>query len=186
MPFSEKLKHEVKRKAAFRCCRCNEIGVDIHHILLQAENGSDEINNAAPLCQNCHDRYGANPDKRKEIRQMRDWWYEVVEEKYGSKEDKIMGSINELLLKIQDLPENNAKELVVLRSELISKIDLIHSELKETIHKGTASRIHQSVSKYISATRIANNVHTNFHCTKCNTSIGLLIGSSCPSCHQII
>src|SRR5262245_33993057 len=78
MPFSESLKVQVKKMAAFRCCRCHDIGVDIHHIIPQAHGGTDDIDNAAPLCQNCHDRFGANPEKRKEIRQMRDWWYEVV------------------------------------------------------------------------------------------------------------
>src|SRR5437016_1760860 len=41
----------------------------------QAQGGSDDIDNAAPLCQNCHARFGANPEKRTEIRLMRDWWY---------------------------------------------------------------------------------------------------------------
>ena len=49
MAFTEKLKIEVRKKAAFRCCRCHEIGVDIHHIIPQTEGGPDAIGNAAPL-----------------------------------------------------------------------------------------------------------------------------------------
>ena len=83
MPFSEPIKLQIKRRAAFRCCRCHEIGVDVHHIIPQSEGGADTIENAAPLCQNCHDRFGDNPQKRKELTQMRDWWYEIVQDNYS-------------------------------------------------------------------------------------------------------
>ena len=55
---------------------CQERGVDIHHIVPQASGGKDTEDNAAPLCPNCHSKYGANPEKRKIIREMRDSWYE--------------------------------------------------------------------------------------------------------------
>jgi hypothetical protein len=77
MPFSESLKDEVKRKSHFRCCICRNYFVEVHHIIPQAENGPDDIDNAAPLCPTCHDSFGNNPDKRRTIRQMRDQWYEL-------------------------------------------------------------------------------------------------------------
>jgi SOS-response transcriptional repressor LexA len=86
MAFSEQIRLEVRRKSAFCCCRCHEIGIDVHHIVPQSLGGSDDIENAAPLCQNCHDRFGDSVQKRKEITQMRDWWYTVIEEKYGTSE----------------------------------------------------------------------------------------------------
>jgi hypothetical protein len=121
MPFSEALKLEVKRKSAFQCCRCREIGIDIHHIIPQAQGGSDDIDNAAPLCQNCHDRFGANPEKRKEIRQMRDWWYEVVQERYHESRSQFE-KLNETILKIQDAQERGQSEISQLRTELIAEI----------------------------------------------------------------
>ncbi|MEW9571253.1 HNH endonuclease [Rhodanobacter sp. Si-c] len=78
MPFSEHLKLKVKHMAAFRCCRCQAIGVEIHHIAPQASGGSDTLDNAAPLCAKCHSDFGDNPIKQKEIREMRDWWYGQV------------------------------------------------------------------------------------------------------------
>ena len=78
MSFSESLKLDVKQRSAFRCCRCQSIGVEIHHIIPQADKGPDTIENAAPLCPSCHDYFGANPVKRKEIREMREWWFERV------------------------------------------------------------------------------------------------------------
>lgn len=113
MPFSEKTKLIVKKQAAFRCCRCHEIGIDVHHITPQSERATyegniDDIENAAPLCQNCHDRFGANPEKRKEIKQLRDWWYEIVVERYSGRyfdndiekliDSRVEEKINEKLL----------------------------------------------------------------------------------------
>jgi hypothetical protein len=78
MSFAESLKLDVKHKSAFRCCRCQAIGVEIHHIVPQAEGGPNTIDNAAPLCAKCHSDFGDNPLKRRELREMRDWWYQQV------------------------------------------------------------------------------------------------------------
>ncbi len=77
MPFSESVKREVKRRANFTCCWCQNLDhkVDIHHIVPQKDGGPDTIGNAAPLCGSCHTKYGDNPSLRKEIRERRDHWY---------------------------------------------------------------------------------------------------------------
>ena len=174
MGFSEKIKLEVKKKAAFRCCRCSDIGVEIHHILPQKDGGPDEIDNAAPLCPSCHEKFGDNPKKRKEIRSMRDWWYEVVEEKYGNKDtiqrlEQISGSL-------ETVKQGHSEELAELKDMLLKfSADTINNMTKETASVATSS--------VVSATTLSNNVHANFHCKNCNTSIGLLVGSNdCPSC----
>ena len=85
MPFSESMKLNVKRKSHFRCCLCHEVApVEIHHILPQADGGPDTEDNAAPLCPTCHTIYGANPEMRKYIRDSRDFWYKLCEERYAS------------------------------------------------------------------------------------------------------
>lgn len=83
MPFSPHLKKEVREKAGFQCCRCHKFQVEVHHIIPEKDGGLDTIDNAAPLCPNCHDELGDNPVKRKQVRQNRDWWYKVIENKYG-------------------------------------------------------------------------------------------------------
>lgn len=82
MPFSEELKKVIRNRAAFRCCMCQTFPVEIHHIVPQAEGGSDEEQNAAPLCPNCHTIHGGNPETQKKIREMRDHWYKVASVKY--------------------------------------------------------------------------------------------------------
>ena len=83
MAFSDTLTKDVKRRAHFQCCLCKSIGVEIHHIVPSSENGPDTSENAAPLCPSCHETYGANPTKRKLIRQARDLWYEICEKRYA-------------------------------------------------------------------------------------------------------
>lgn len=79
MAFSEKLKKEVRMKADGKCVICHKPFVEVHHIIPQAENGPDTIDNAVPVCAYCHDLFGANPTKRKQLKEMRDSWYKVVE-----------------------------------------------------------------------------------------------------------
>ena len=89
MAFPEKLKLTVKRKAHFACCLCHSLGVEVHHIVPQEEDGPDSEDNAAPLCPSCHEIYGANPLKRKFIREARDFWYEMCAQRYASDPDRL-------------------------------------------------------------------------------------------------
>jgi len=85
MSFSDATKKEVMEKAGYCCCICHRasVSVEVHHITPEAEGGSDSIENAAPLCPNCHSDYGGNPEKRTRIKQMRDWWYKQTEKVYS-------------------------------------------------------------------------------------------------------
>jgi hypothetical protein len=78
--------------------------------------GSDDIDNAAPLCQNCHARYGANPEKRTEIRQMRDWWYDVVKEKYHGDQSQFK-KLDDALLQIREHQESSKAEMDKFRND---------------------------------------------------------------------
>ncbi len=83
MSFPEPLKLKVRQRAHFRCCLCHALGIEIHHIIPQSEGGPDLETNAAPLCPSCHDTYGANPAKRKFIREARDFWHELCERRFA-------------------------------------------------------------------------------------------------------
>lgn len=85
MAFKEKLKKEVRIKSDGCCVICHKPFVEIHHIKPQEEGGADTFDNAAALCARCHDIYGANPTKRKQIKEKRDSWYQMVEAKKTSK-----------------------------------------------------------------------------------------------------
>jgi len=77
MPFPESVKLEAKKRAHYVCVICKEPFLEVHHIIPESEEGPNTIDNAAPLCASCHDRFGGNPDKQKTIREMRDFWWEM-------------------------------------------------------------------------------------------------------------
>lgn len=129
MTFSENLKLDVKHRAAFRCCRCQAIGVEIHHILPKAEGGSDAFENAAPLCSKCHSDFGDNPLKQKEIREMRDWWYQQVSARAAQADPKFSALEEKLDALLQKQAESSfeleeiKKVLHSYATVLIDKID---------------------------------------------------------------
>lgn len=98
------------------CCVCKSIGVEVHHIIPQEESGSDTEENAAPLCPTCHETYGANPQKRKFIRETRDHWYELCAKRFFSDP--------EFLDEIKQLLSNSVSQadLRALKDELFSRL----------------------------------------------------------------
>ena len=185
MAFSKELKVRVRRRAAFTCCRCHEIGVEIHHIISQAEGGADSEDNAAPLCPNCHTWFGANREKRNEIRQMRDWWYEVCETKFGTKEDETARKLDELLREVRRQSASEEE-----RQKATEEIDRTLKELVNTVgfsKSDSAAEVASKVEKVVTATRLGEGVHANVRCNRCGTVVGLLVGSNaCPTCGAAI
>lgn len=150
MAFSEKIKFEVKRKSHQTCCICNQIGIEIHHIIPQSEGGPDIEENAAPLCPSCHEIYGANPTKRKFIKESKEIWFEICAQKYsnesvilnqlsdriefieahlGLKKEKLYLSINTSQTCIQEVTEDQLalidgfKELISIPTPAIENAD---------------------------------------------------------------
>lgn len=117
MPFSESLKAQVRKKAHLRCCLCKSLGVEVHHIIPESEDGPDTQENAVPLCPSCHETYGANPQKRKFIREARDLWYEICENKLAP-EKKRLDEIKQLLQSTVSYEDFQG-----FKEELLSRID---------------------------------------------------------------
>jgi len=115
LSFSENTKLEVKRKSHFCCCICHTPGVEIHHIVPQADKGDDTFENAAPLCPSCHETYGANPTKRKFIREARDFWYELCEKRYAP--------VGVQLADIKDLFNESLKEFADRSMDAVGRIN---------------------------------------------------------------
>ena len=171
MAFSESVRNKVKEKSAFRCCRCHEIGIEVHHIVPSSKGGSDNIDNAAPLCPNCHSGFGENSIKRKEITQMRDWWYEVVAEKWPTPDTRAERLNNAIV---------NSGDQGVLLAELQEQVKALEVALK-TNPSPEESR--EMANQLVTATRLGENVYADVNCNRCGTSIGLLVGAdACPEC----
>lgn len=172
MAFSEAIRKKVRRKANFRCCRCTEIGIDVHHIVPSADGGPNTMANAAPLCQNCHDRFGDNPRKRKEIKEMRDRWYEVVAEKWPTP-DSAEERINAAMV-------DDPSDLPGATDELRERLEQLEGRLEDDPSRET---IREATTGLVTATRLGESVYANVHCHRCGTQIGMSIGSdACPKC----
>ena len=121
MPFSEKLKKNVRRRAHFSCCLCKNIGVEIHHIIPQEEGGLDIDKNAAPLCPSCHETYGANPQKRKFISEARDLWYEICEKRYATDPQQLK-LLEDALTRIDDRVSKLVADLDSTSKQIINQL----------------------------------------------------------------
>jgi hypothetical protein len=128
MAFSEAVKRAVRSKAHHSCCICKGVGVEVHHIIPQEEGGPDTEENAAPLCPSCHEIYGANKNKRKFIREVRDAWYEICAKRYGPGDalDGIKRSIEELTEKVREHLDTKyarrSDEVLESIDELVTKV----------------------------------------------------------------
>ena len=132
MAFSEFLKLSVKKKSHFYCCLCHSLGVEVHHIVPQADDGPDTEDNAAPLCPSCHETYGANATKRKFIREARDFWYELCSQRF-SKDPAALTNISEQLKQTASKSDIEAavKEISALFTSKSVEQNLISVELPE-------------------------------------------------------
>jgi len=134
MAFNQKIIDQVKELADFKCCRCKHISFEVHHIIPQSMGGPDTIENAAPLCPNCHTDFGDNPLKQKEITQMRDLWYKRVKEIYSQQSVMDYNIISSINSKLDALANNQDRALIELKETLKN----IAMEAIEHMNVGTA------------------------------------------------
>lgn len=127
MAFTEDLKLKIRKKSHYSCCLCRIPGVlEIHHIVPQAEGGSDTEDNAAPLCPTCHEIYGANPEKRKFIREVRDFWFEICEKRFDYSDD----ILHEITNRLEQLPSKVDLGLAI--NNITLQLDDLAGKLSDT------------------------------------------------------
>lgn len=89
MPFSPKVQEDALVACGRFCCICHRFAgtkIEIHHIIQKADGGSDDFDNAIPLCLECHADMGktdAHHPGRKayppsELKRHRENWYKRV------------------------------------------------------------------------------------------------------------
>lgn len=87
----QKVKEQALIKCKRYCCLCGQfkgVGIEVHHIIQRSEGGEDTLDNAIPLCFDCHCLIGNyNPKHPKgnrytpsELRYYRDALYEKVKD----------------------------------------------------------------------------------------------------------
>ena len=89
MPFPPGVRNKALVYAARHCCVCHRykgLKVDVHHIIQEADDGPNTLDNAIALCADCHTDAGHyNPRHPRgtkfspeELRLARDRWHEIV------------------------------------------------------------------------------------------------------------
>jgi hypothetical protein len=177
MAFDETIKLFVKKNAHFACCLCHALYVEVHHIIPEAEGGLDTEDNAAPLCPSCHETYGANPGKRKFIREVRDFWYDLCSKRFAGDTDK--------LEEISNLVAKAATKDDV--GNLSDRITAILESFKNNQEKSTQQK-KENMADFTGmlGTTPLGGVSVGRQCKHCGTTIGLYIGDRgrCPNCNQ--
>lgn len=130
MPFSEKVKKDAMIACGRSCCVCHKFcgaKMEVHHIIAQYEGGSDDFENAIPLCFDCHAEVKAYNEKHpkgikfspNELKTHRDNWYKTIKEANCSRQEiqpirivKPKSHEHLMLFKI-----NSGKELMSLISD---------------------------------------------------------------------
>lgn len=183
MGFSEELKLEVKQKAAFQCCRCRAISVEIHHIIPESEGGPDVIDNAAPLCPSCHALLGDNPKKRKEIREMRDWWYDVCQRTFSNPGPLSVALLAKINYELEQISAGREDYVPELQTTLSSLTPMNVS----SITAGTAVISASGIVNTVSAFQLHPFYYGRKICSKCgNESITDQNTHCCPICGEPI
>ncbi len=194
MDFTEETKRIIRKKAMFKCCFCQNLDIEIHHI---NPGGSNDISNGAPLCPNCHERFGNDPNKRKRIIEARDNWYEMVEKMFP--DNREVNRLEDISTKLDALQKNQMNlndfkiELKKFANETINDITLgtaattASGIANASISPSMSPSASPSPSPSPSPSEDNNFVHSNVICRKCGTKIGLLIGTNaCPTCGEPI
>ena len=83
------------------------------------ERGADVEDNAAPLWPSYHEIYGANPTKRKLIREARDVWFEICGRRY-SPEQGLLRELRELMQ-----TQVSGEEFERFQSQVLSRLEVI-------------------------------------------------------------
>ena len=128
--FSDAVKLEARRLAFFRCCYCHDKpGDQVHHLTPKEEGGAGVVDNAILLCVQCHMDYGHRADKRLQLRQARDHWYEIVAKRHASPD---------ALAQAEKLDSLNGN-VEGLRAEVTGMLDLLKCQIRS--NSTTASEI---------------------------------------------
>ncbi len=87
MPFPISIKEEALVRSRRRCCLCKKFAgrnIEVHHIVQEKDGGPNTLENAIPLCFDCHADVGHYNDQHPkgnkytsaELRRHRDEWWQ--------------------------------------------------------------------------------------------------------------
>jgi HNH endonuclease len=131
MAFPSNVRREALERAHYTCVLCRRPGfLEVHHIVAAATGGEDTIENACPLCPQCHADFGANPERRNALREIRNWWWGHCS---TVAQDRLAYELGERLKDVQTEMSLNLGQITqelkdLIRSELSQRCQAVDSE----------------------------------------------------------
>jgi|SRR5262245_16551819 len=139
MPFSQAIRKEALERSHYRCVWCQRGGfLEVHHLEPRSEDGPDTIDNACPLCPNCHELVGSNPQRKAFLTCKRDWWWKHCEK-----------------LAISALSVQLSKELYEYLSDIESRRKQDIHEIREFVLKHVEKDRQSEISQARSASELS-------------------------------
>ena len=173
--FPESVKLEARRLAAFKCCYCRDrMGDHVHHITPLEDGGLGLLDNAVLLCAQCHTDYGHRKDKRAQLRQARDDWYDIVARRYSTRAVDEVSALEDLATK-QDL-EGIEQRLTGVFGSFINSLRKGSASSSQAIN--VASTMINSISPQTSY-----SVAPSTKCSACGAALPIF-ASFCIGCGQ--
>jgi hypothetical protein len=130
MAFPESVKLDAKRRANYRCVVCQRPWVEVHHIQPEAQGGPDTVENAAPLCAGCHHQYGGNRDLRKQLREMRDhWWERCAAAQHVTVDAGFAQKVDDLQIAVLQGQKRNDEVLAEVKAMLLQQVQRVEQQI---------------------------------------------------------
>ena len=144
MPFSPKVQEDALVACGRFCCICHRFAgtkIEIHHIVQKADGGSDDFDNAIPLCLDCHADMGKtdarHPGRKaytpSELKRHRNNWYNCVAENVPVQPDE---EAEEFRRRYKDL-RNEANHVLTfyanVYANIVEKPDEVHREAEKML-----------------------------------------------------
>jgi hypothetical protein len=161
-----------------RCCVCHRfcgIKIELHHIQPTEKGGDDSINNAIPLCFECHAEVQLYNDKHprgrkfrpEELQGHKDQWLEICKNSTGS---LLMPQVSYNVGPIQSLIDELEFNSEIANLDDRHKIGALFlvSQFERSISEGVFSLLPNEVRKPISTT-YATLMRANMHLKKMAT-----------------
>jgi hypothetical protein len=109
---------------------------------------------------------------------MRDFWYEVVREKYPTEPDS--SKLNDLIVEVQRGELSKRDELI---AELERRIEELAQRVDAAEGEPTAAEVAEITEGLVTAQRLGDKLYANVQCRRCGTNVGLMSGrDDCPGC----
>ena len=182
MPFSDAVKREAKERSHYQCAMCmTPYFLDVHHLIREADGGPNSIDNACPLCPNCHSWFGHDSAKVEAIRSKRDWHWDRCAKIDAGQMTPLSGKhFDELFQRYQvSQSQEQAKLFTEMRSFISAQFD--QHAAKINIARTLPDLVFASSSASLASDRLVIPGATQ--CFRCKQLTQ--VGSQCQHCGAV-